>query len=214
MKKIFLFLIVVLTFTATAMAGGKDKEARKVLDATASRINKAGGMAIQFTATSLTGKTPQGSTIGTMDIQGRKFTIQSTEMLTWFDGRTQWSMQTGDTEVNMTEPTGAELQALNPYAFISIYKQGFNYKMKSGTLSNGKNGYKITLTADNAKQEIREIFLEVDNQYNPVRVSMRQGKNQWVRIVVNHFVTGKKFPDSHFTFPKSQYPNAEIIDLR
>lgn len=213
MKRIFLLLLAGL-IGVSAQAAGKDKEARKVLDATAARINKAGGIAIQFTATSLMGKTPQGSTIGTMDVQGRKFTIQSTEMLTWFDGRTQWSMQTGDSEVNMTEPTGAELQALNPYAFIGIYKQGFNYKMKRGPLSNGKNGYKITLTADNAKQEIREIFLEVDTQYNPVRVSMRQGKSQWVRIVVNHFVTGKKFADSHFTFPKSQYPNAEIIDLR
>ncbi|MBQ8051132.1 MAG: hypothetical protein IJ197_06100 [Bacteroidaceae bacterium] len=213
MKRI-LFLLLVCSLGLTAQAGTKDKEARKVLDATAAHISKAGGIALQFTATSILGKTPQGSTIGTMDVQGRKFTIQSTDMLTWFDGRTQWSMQVGDTEVNMTEPTGTELQAMNPYAFLSIYKKGFNYKMKRGKMSNGKQGYRLTLTADNAKQEIREIFLEVDLQYNPVRVSMRQGKSQWMRLVVNSFTTGKQFPDSHFTFPKSQYPDAEIIDLR
>ena len=86
--------------------------------------------------------------------------------------------------------------------------------MKKGTLSNGKAGYKITLTADNSKQEIREMFLEVDNQYNPIRISIRQGKNQWVRLVVNRFATGQKFEVSHFTFPKKRYPKVEIIDLR
>lgn len=217
MKRILFLLIILLTqvlILPNAFAAGKDKETRKVLDATAQRINKAGAMSIQFTATTLVGKAPQGSTSGTMDIQGRRFYMKTEELQTWFDGTTQWTLQTGDTEVSMTEPTGAELQMINPYAFINIYKQGFNYKMKQGKLSNGKQGYKINLTADNSKQEIREMFLEVDKQYNPVRISIRQGKNQWVRLVVNRFQTGQKFDSSHFTFPRKRYPRLEIIDLR
>ena len=213
MKKTVLYILCSL-FTVLAWGGTKDTNTRKVLDATASHLNKAGGISLNFTATTLQGKTPQGTARGTMDIQGKKFTITMPEMQSWFDGKTQWTMLTDDDEVSMAEPTGAELQAINPYAFIDIYKQGFNYKMKKGTLSNGKNGYKIFLNADNKKQEIREIYLEVDNQYNPVRVSMRQGKSQWVRIIVNSFRTGQKFDSDHFTFPKAKYPNAIIIDLR
>lgn len=217
MKRI-LFLLI-LSFAQTLIlpnvfAASKDPATRKVLDATAQRINKAGAMNIQFTASTIVGKASQGSTSGTMDIQGRKFYMKTPEVQTWFDGKTQWTLQTGDTEVSMTEPTGVELQTINPYAFINIYKKGFNYKMKKGTMSNGKAGYKITLTADNSKQEIREMFLEVDNQYNPVRISIRQGKNQWVRLVVNRFATGQKFEVSHFIFPKKRYPKVEIIDLR
>lgn len=214
MKKKTILYLLCSFFTLLAWGGTKDANTKKVLDATATHLSKAGGTSLNFTATTLLGKTPQGSVSGTMDIQGKKFAIKTPEMLSWFDGKTQWTMQTDDEEVSMTEPTGAELQAINPYAFLDIYKQGFNYKMKKGTLSNGKNGYKIFLNADNKKQEIREIYLEVDNQYNPVRVSMRQGKNQWIRIVVSSFKTGQKFADSHFTFPKSKYPYAEIIDLR
>ena len=216
MKRIALFFILALTsvFATSALGAGKDKETRKILDVTAQHITKSGGISINFTATTLLGKVNQGSISGTMDIQGKKFFMQTSEMQTWFDGKTSWSMQTGDSEVNMTEPTGTELQAMNPYAFVDIYKHGFNYKMKKGSLVNGKQGYKIYLTADNAKQEIREIYLEVDNQLNPVRVSMRQGKKQWVRIVVNSFTTGHKFADSLFTFPKDKYPDADIIDLR
>ena len=205
-------------------AASKDAETRKVLDNTAAQISKSGGISLQFTATSLLGKTTQGSSSGSMDISGKKFYMQTADMKTWFDGKTQWTLQstpvlgspssTSMEEVSMTEPTGAELQAINPYAFLEIYKRGFNYKMKRGKLTNGAEGYKIYLTADNAKQEIREIYLEVDNRYYPVRISMRQGKNQWMRIVINRFVTGKTFEQGHFTFPKDKYPNAEVIDLR
>ena len=216
MKRIVLFLILSFSqfLILNTSAAGKDRETRKVLDATAERIRKAGALSIQFTATSLLGNVNQGSTSGTMDISGRKFFMKTEDMLTWFDGKTQWTMEIGDNEVDMTEPTGTELQMINPYAFVNIYKQGFNYKMKQGTLSNGKQGYKIILNADNAKQDIREMFLEVDKQYNPVRISIRQGKKQWVRLVVNRFVGGQSFAADHFTFPKSKYPKAEIIDLR
>ena len=216
MKRIVLFLILSFSqfLVLNTSAAGKDRETRKVLDATAERIRKAGALSIQFTATSLLGNVNQGSTSGTMDISGRKFFMKTEDMLTWFDGKTQWTMEIGDNEVDMTEPTGTELQMINPYAFVNIYKQGFNYKMKQGTLSNGKQGYKIILNADNAKQDIREMFLEVDKQYNPVRISIRQGKKQWVRLVVNRFAGGQSFAADHFTFPKSKYPKAEIIDLR
>ncbi|MBO4612800.1 MAG: hypothetical protein J5671_06495 [Bacteroidaceae bacterium] len=216
MKRIVLFLILSFSqfLVLNTSAAGKDRETRKVLDATAERIRKAGALSIQFTATSLLGNVSQGSTSGTMDISGRKFFMKTEDMLTWFDGKTQWTMEIGDNEVDMTEPTGTELQMINPYAFVNIYKQGFNYKMKQGTLSNGKQGYKIILNADNAKQDIREMFLEVDKQYNPVRISIRQGKKQWVRLVVNRFSGGQSFSADHFTFPKSKYPKAEIIDLR
>ena len=216
MKRIVLFLLIAFSYTlcTTSWAAGKDKDTRKFLDATAAHLNKCGGISLQFTVSTLFDKSVQDSTNGTMDVQGKKFQMHTPEMLTWFDGRTQWTKQMGDNEVTMTEPTGTELQAINPYAFIDIYKQGFNYKMKQGTLTNGKEGKKIYLTADNGKMEIREMYLEIDNQHNPIRISIRQGKNQWVRIVVNSFKTGQKFDPAHFTFPKDNYPNAEIIDLR
>lgn len=214
-KKIFvLALLLAPLFFAQSFAAKKDAEARKVLDSTAARINKAGGISLRFTATTLVGKAEQGRVSGTMDILRKRFVLSTPETKSWFDGKTQWTLQTDDEEVAMTEPTGAELQAINPYAFIEIYKQGFNYKMKRGKLINGQTGYKIFMTADNGKQEIREIYLEIDEKFHPVRVSMRQGRNNWVRIVVTNFSTGQKFPDKHFAFPQNEYPNVEIIDLR
>ena len=213
MKKILLFLCLCIS-TLSLSAAGKDPEARKILDATANRLSSCGGIRAQFTATNLIGKQEQGSTTGTMCLLGKKFQMTTPDMLTWFDGKTQWSMQPGDNEVSMQEPTGAELQAMNPYACIGVYKKGFNYKKKEGQLINGKQGYKITLNAENKKQKVQEIYIEIDQDLNPVRVSLRQGKNNWTRLVITNFTTGHKYTDKDFTFPAKDYPKAEVIDLR
>ena len=199
---------------ACTLLPAQAQKAQDILDKTAAKLKNSGGIEAVFEATAFKGTKETGSAGGTIKVKGNKFKIESNSLTTWFDGKTQWTMQEGDYEVSMTEPTGVELQTINPYAFLEIYKRGFNYRMKKGTLSNGSTGYKLFLTADNSKQDIREIFLEVDSRHNPVRVSIRQGKNQWVRIVVNSFRVSKSFADGHFTFPKAKYPNVEIIDLR
>ncbi len=200
-------------FTSHAVAADTNKEARAVLDKAAGKLQQAGGVSLRFTATTIVGKTPQGSSSGTIDIQGKKFCFSTPDMLSWFDGKTQWSMVPGDTECNMTEPTAEEQQQMNPYLFLSIYKKGFTFKMKEGKLSNGGKGWRITAQATNKKASIREMFIEIDTNYMPVRVSLRQGKN-WMRLVVNNFQGGRKFAADHFSFPKSKYPNVEVIDLR
>ena len=204
MKRICFLITVAMISLATF-----SQSAVKVLDKAVKTIALKDGVKADFKMTG-----GMGSASGTIVIKGKKFHATTPQATICFDGKTQWTYLKNNDEVSVTNPNESQLQAINPYAFIDIYKQGFNYKMKKGTLSNGKNGYKIFLNADNKKQEIREIYLEVDNQYNPVRVSMRQGKSQWVRIVVNSFRTGKKFDSDHFTFPKAKYPNAVIIDLR
>jgi len=213
MKKLLILFTLCLAIIG-AQAATKDPAARKILDATANHLNGAGGIKAAFTASSLQGKKIVGTTRGTILLKGKKFQLTTAEMLTWFDGKTQWSMQPGDSEVAMQEPTAQEQQAMNPYAFINIYKKGFNYKKREGKMINGKQGYKVTLTAENKKQRVQEIYLEIDKQYNPVRISIREGKNQWTRLVISSIQTGLKFADSQFVFPSKDYPKAEIIDLR
>ena len=44
-------------------------------------------------------------------------------------------------------------------------------------------------------------------------IRVRQDKD-WHRISIRSFQGGQNFQDSDFTFPKAQYPTAELIDLR
>ena len=174
--------------------------ARQVLDKTAAALSNEGGITASFTI--------KGGPSGTISVKGRKFQATTPQGIVWFDGKTQWTYMKQNGEVNISNPTTAELQAINPYNFINLYKKGYKAELKDvGKL------YQIHLVATSAKQSIGEMFIRVDkNTYAPTILSMREGKN-WTTITVGSFKKAK-LADSYFTFPSKDYPQAEIIDLR
>ena len=62
-------------------------------------------------------------------LKGNRFYLNSGGIQSWFDGTTQWSYLESSEEVNVSNPTPEELQTINPYALLSIYKSGYNYKV-------------------------------------------------------------------------------------
>ena len=61
-------------------------------------------------------------------LKGNKFCLESGGIKTWFDGKTQWSYVEQNEEVNVSSPTPEEIQSVNPYALLTAYKKGFNYR--------------------------------------------------------------------------------------
>ncbi|MCD8303796.1 MAG: hypothetical protein LUC86_03070 [Prevotellaceae bacterium] len=206
--------LLALCFSTEARA--QDLTAQDVMDKAYSHIFSTSGTTLKFTLTSLSGKTEQGSTSGTLSIKGKRFCLKSDQMLAWFDGTRQWTMQTGDREVSLTEPTEEEQRAANPCNVLQLYKQTgmFKYKMKAGTLSNGAKGYKIFMNANSKSADPREVFVEIDSGFRLVRLSFREGSDQWTRIVVSDLQANQQLNDSLFTFHVADYPNALVVDLR
>ena len=186
---------------------------RKVLDNAASFVKRSGDLRVSFSATSFQGTAEQESVSGTLLLQGRKFQLETTEMITWFDGKTQWSYLTENDEVHVTTPTEKEIQAVNPYVFLELYKKGYDITMKESTLRNTPT-YEVHLLARHSDTAAQELYIDVrQSDYCPLCVRVRQD-NLWNRISIRQFEGRQKFSDSDFTFPKERYPDAEIIDLR
>lgn len=215
MRRIILTLMMLATGLCTALAAGNDEvRARKILDQTAAKLKAMKGMTIDFTIAQYQGKKLQGTGDGQIDLLDKRFHVTTTDMVSWFDGKNQWSMVPGDSEANLTAPTPEEQQAMNPYAFLSLYKSGYSLECSRTKLSNGTEGWKILMKAKSAKQQLSRIQVEIDRTYTPVRVTLQQGKTQTVRINVKKLQGNRSFPADHFTFPTKQYPHVEIIDLR
>jgi len=190
----------------------KDSQAKKILDATAKRINTAKSIDASFKMTSFVGSTEQGSGTGTIQLKGKKYKLNTGDQISWYDGKTLWNYSSDIEEVNISIPTKKEMAAMNPYAFVSLYKSGYKYSMSKNTY-NGKEMYDVKLLAEKASNEIPEIIITITKDYAPVCIRMRQGKN-WSRISISKFNTSKTFNDSMFTFPAEEYPDAEVIDMR
>lgn len=185
-------------------------DAKDILDRTAEAFKRAGGVKIAFTV-----QAPEGSSTGVIRLKGEKFLLETEGVATWFDGRTQWSYLASGDEVNVSEPTPEELQGINPYALLSLYKQGYNLKV--GKADNPRFGslHKVVLTATERKQDLQCIILYVTKDtYRPERVSMAQRGGDTAVIIVDSYQTGEDYPDSLFVFDKKAHPTAEIIDLR
>ena len=116
-KRIFITLCAACAVSMASFA----QTARQVLDQTASKLKNSGGIEASFEGTQFKGTHETGTANGHIQVQGNKFKIASNALTTWFDGRTQWTLMNGSDEVNVSNPTAAELQQVNPYTRLSTF---------------------------------------------------------------------------------------------
>lgn len=209
MKKIFITLLGCLFLLGLPLQA---QNAKSILDKTAAKLKSGAGIQVAFDATSFKGMQASGTTSGTMLLQGNRFKISSSALTTWFDGKTLWSLLSGSGEVNVSNPSPEELQQMNPYNFINLYKSGYKYSLQSTTYD-GKPCYEVWLVAQSKGKPVEEMRLVIDKNYVPLSVRFKQ-KGEWMRIRVKSFVTGKNFDAATFRFNAKEHPGIEVIDLR
>lgn len=202
MKKIL--LLALMTVLSVGAFADNAKDARKLLDQTASVVGKKSGAQAQFHISS--GKI--GNTSGTIAIKGNKFNARTPQAVVWFNGKTQWTYMKKTDEVNVTTPTKAQQTQMNPLTFINLYKSGYKLSMKT---VDGK--YEVRLQALSKGYSVQEMFIVINPDTKvPSQVRMRQ-KDSWTTINISDFKASPQ-SDAIFTFNKKDFPSAEIVDLR
>lgn len=212
----YIFSVLIALLSLPVIAQQQQSQAKVVLDKTAEAFRKAGGVKADFIIKAVTNGLVEGAESGTIQLKGEKFVLKTSDMVTWFDGKTQWSYVTKNDEVNVCNPTQEELQQINPYTFLYIYQKGFSYKLGAAKIFCGKTVWEIVLTAKDKKQELERITLYVTKDaYEPLYILLQQrGQQMRNEITIMNYQTGQDYADSIFVFNRKQYPSAEIIDLR
>ena len=215
MKK-YIFSVLIALLSLPVIAQQQQSQAKSILDKTAEAFRKAGGVKADFTVKVITDGLIEGVEHGTIQLKGEKFVLKTTDIVTWFDGKTQWSYVAKNDEVNVSNPTQEELQQINPYTFLYMYQKGFSYKLGTVKTFQGKAVWEVVLTANDKKQELESITLYVTkNAYEPVCIQLQQrGQKTRNEITVTAYQTGLDYADHVFTFDRKAYPTAEVIDLR
>ena len=197
------YLLVLILFLSVSLSAQKDKQAREILDKTTNALQQAGGIRATF----------GGTGNGTLLLKGNQFYLNSGGIQSWFDGKTQWSYLESSEEVNVSNPTPEELQTINPYALLSIYKNGYNYKYAGTKSRNGKQGFEVILTPEN-KQDITSITLFVSQTYQPLYIKVEQNNKSATEIIVTSYQTNQPLDNATFKFDTKKFPNAEVIEFR
>lgn len=196
---ILLILMIILPLQAFAQ---KDARAREVLEGMTAAYTKAEGTEILF----------GGTMEGALALKGEMFVLDCAGIKSWFDGKTLWSYVKDSGEVNVSTPTTEEVQAINPYTMLGMYRNGFNYKFAGIKNRNGKNCKEVILTPE-TEQDIKSITVGVNANMEPAYLSIdsRNGEKQDIKIKK---YTVRKLEDGFFRFNPKDYPGVEVIDLR
>ena len=202
MKKSVFVLTMMLGCLSWTSSHAQD--AKKVLDKCAAAVSSKNGVQADFTMNSA----QYGDTSGRISVKGRMFTATTSMATLWFDGKTLWTYMANNDEVNVTTPSDSQLQVMNPYNFINMYKKGFDY-----TMTQKGNAFQVHLTATDASKKVREMYITVDKKtYHPTEVKLLQ-KQQWTTFTISNLKTAK-LSDNVFRFNSKDFPTAEVIDLR
>ncbi len=181
------------------------QDATKILDQSAAVLKSAGNVKIGFT---LEGE--GGSSNGYIKLQGQKFVLNMGGIITWFDGKTMWTYVKANDEVNVTEPTAAEVAKMNPYAFLSFYKNGYTAQMGTGTAK----AHEVVLTGAEGSPFQKVVIRVNKSTHYPTSVRMTSAKGTETYIRCNSLLKNQRYKSSTFQFKEKSYPNVDVIDLR
>jgi outer membrane lipoprotein-sorting protein len=209
-----LFSFLLFSFSVCAQ---KDAKAKELLDKSSAAFSSAGDVSAYFTMEikDVTQKVSEAFD-GSIEMKGSKFHIDIPESEIWFDGKTQWVLQKSWDEVNVSEPSGQEVQALNPAMIYTLYKKGCSCKyLGEKTDVKKRKVQEIELIPQNKTGDITKIVMQVNAlDFMPVMIRISFSNKIENIIHINTYKTKQNFPDSTFAFNKKKYPDAEIIDLR
>ena len=207
----------ILLFCATLLlANAQVAQAQNgtaALDRVVEKFRRSGDLSAAFTLTVYNAlNVPVDKQSGTIKLAGDKFYWTTPAMTVWYNGQLQWAYVKATEEVNLTEPTPAEIASINPYTLITTYKQNFNVKALKAKNSQQRVA---ELTPKKKGTQIDRVVLTVNaSTWTPQSFQIYYSDRTHSTIALSRLVTGQNFSDATFVFNKKQYPKAEVIDLR
>ena len=153
-----------------------------------------------------------GSASGSVLMSGNRFRMTSPQLITWFDGKTQWTYAVAQQEVNITEPTAEELQQVNPLLIINSFRRNYTAQIEKAPAGTKR----VKLKAKSAKSGIQQAVVTVNSTtLLPQEIQVTMSNRQKLTIKISGVRTSASAPAaSAFTFNKKAYPKAEVVDLR
>lgn len=212
-----LFAFLLLTMGFNTVSAQQDQEAKIILDNLAEKTKSYETITLDFSMEyKNTRENNQSTGDGNIVVKGEKYVLETMGSKVIFDGKAMYNIMEDIGEITITEPDNSDDDFLsNPAKIFTFYERDFKYRYKSLRTINGKSYHEIDLYPKNLNQPYSRIKLLIDANQNTLYEVKSVGKNgEEYLFTITSFETTKTYPENFFTFDKSTYPNAELIDMR
>ena len=200
-------LFSIVSLLMVALCVGAASSGGALLQRCAAKIKSAPSLIVTYTV-SADGNTAEGLLV----LQGEMFTISTPGMVSWYDGKSQWTYSDQIGEVNVISPTAEEVQQINPFAIVKSFSSSYSSEQVK---SSSAGVTTLRLTANNRKSDISSADVTInDKTLYPTRIVLTMSNRQKVTINIKNVKAGGKLPVSNFRFDAKRYPNVQVIDLR
>lgn len=147
---------------------------------------------------------------GEIILQGDNFRLSYGDIIATFSKGVLAHYDKGQNTLNFSNPSKDELIQINPFYFIKSKAKGFNISMGAPT----KAGETIVFTPV-SKMNILNITTVFNRNTNtPTDIIVLGTDLSRVAIKITGIENGSSLSEKFFNLDKSQYPKAEIIDMR
>jgi outer membrane lipoprotein-sorting protein len=152
-------------------------------------------------------------TEGTLYVKGDKYRLLIAGQVVICDGTTSWTYIKDAEEVQINSVENSE-ESITPNKLLTSYNKDYKSKFV-------KEGFQYGTTVN-----IIDLTPIQDKSYSSVRVIIDKAKDQLLDItifdkngstysyIINKFEPDIAVSDSQFTFNKTEFPGADIVDMR
>lgn len=219
MKKFLPILFVLAAYAVNGQnsyIGKSDPEAAAILKKVSAKYKTYKTLSTNFDLQVENGSGQNlASRKGTVDIKGKKFFIMMDDEASFSDGSNIYNYDKSAGEVQITRVNPKDNTLTPQKLFTDFYEKDFLYKLNDEVKQGGKTIQLIELTPVDKTQPYFKVVLEIDkasSQITGAKVFEKNG-NKYIYSITSTKANAA-IPDSRFVFKQSDYPGAEIIDLR
>ena len=114
-------------------------------------------------------------------------------------------------EVNVTEPTAAEIAEVNPLAVLSNLDKNYTFRR----LKAAAGEERIEIVPRRPTSDFRKALLVVHKSTSmPTRLVVYADGNSTTSVSITSVKPGKKKPVAAYRFDPKKYRGVEVVDLR
>lgn len=207
MKKYFLLIISIIALALNLKA----QDAETVFKAAVDKLKSYENIEIAFDYNMINTEAGIYETMqGSGFLQGDAFKLNIMGQDIICDGRITWTYNADAEEIMISEVDSDG--GSSPLTIISSYYDNITAKYIDGNNGNDRQIEVKPLLGDDNIEKIIVSINEKSLEIKDLHV-FDKNKNEFVYIITK-FVTNQKLPADFFTFKESDYPDAEIIDMR
>ena len=216
MKKLLVYMIA-LSFTSllSAQEADKgDKKSNEILDRLTKKTEAYKTIKAQFSY--IMKNVDAGideKTEGTLLVKGDKYRLLIAGQVVISDGITSWTYIKDAEEVQINSVDNSE-ESITPNKLLTSYNKEYKSKFVKETFQYGTTVNIIDLTPLEGKSfsSVTVVIDKAKDQLLDITIFDKNGSTY--SYIINKFEPDVPINDSQFTFNKSEFPDADIVDMR